>query len=88
MIFAAILDPLARSYTTGTATASAESKPVLAEELGTGTFSRLPFKLSVSASVRGGYDDNVSQRIPIEKAHPLRMPNSASLTSLGARARS
>lgn len=35
-----------------------EPAPVPANELGTGTFSPLPFKVSVS--VRGGYDDNVT----------------------------
>src|ERR1700736_6623118 len=35
-----------------------ESKPVPEDELGTGNYSRFPFKVSVS--IRGGYDDNVT----------------------------
>src|SRR5471030_1037066 len=37
---------------------SSESKPLPEDELGTGNFSHFPFRLS--ASVRGGYDDNVT----------------------------
>lgn len=37
---------------------SSESEGVPTEELGTGIFSRFPFRISISA--RGGYDDNVS----------------------------
>jgi hypothetical protein len=42
----------------GAISTSESSGSVQADELGTGTFSRLPFR--VSASVRGGYDDNIT----------------------------
>src|SRR5437867_1831190 len=37
---------------------SDDSKPVPAEDLGIGNFSKLPFKVSIS--LRSGYDDNVT----------------------------
>jgi len=74
LIFAAILiclfsppiraiaqEALAASISsTSSATASSPTTPTAlpTEQTGTGIFSRLPFKLSIS--VRGGYDDNVS----------------------------
>ncbi|MEY2537531.1 MAG: hypothetical protein QOG67_1271 [Verrucomicrobiota bacterium] len=46
------------AWADGESTGGGESTPLTLPDLGTGIFSRLP--LHVSASVRGGYDDNVN----------------------------
>jgi hypothetical protein len=62
LIFTAVLVCLSsrpvRGTTVDIAPSSTESKPVSTEQLGTGVFSQVPFK--VSLSLRTGYDDNVS----------------------------
>jgi hypothetical protein len=49
---------LASSQTHITSVSSSEAQITSVEEVGTGNYSRFPFKVSVSA--RGGYDDNIN----------------------------
>jgi hypothetical protein len=52
------ISTIASSQTQITSVSSSEAQITSVEEVGTGNYSRFPFKVSVS--VRGGYDDNVN----------------------------
>src|SRR6267142_5416610 len=58
-----------------TSSSESDTKSVPVSELGTGLFSRLPFHLS--ASVRGGYDDNVNTSSINQQGSPFSSANLA-----------
>jgi hypothetical protein len=58
-----------------TSSSEPETKSVPVTELGTGIFSRLPFRLS--ASVRSGYDDNVNTSSVDQQGSPFSSANLA-----------
>jgi hypothetical protein len=71
-----------RGQDVSTTNTSTESKPVPAEDLGTGIFSKLPFQFSVN--VRTGYDDNVNNAPTMEQGSPFTYGSAAITYEFGS----